>query len=288
MANFSINISGIGNEMGAEVAPEVTEVTEEGPGLDVCLASHPSALPFALAPLHHNSAECSGANPCLLAQNPPQNPQSPRQNPRGESEEEEGQNGEGKGDKKGLKLVLFDGFFACESPRNTTPRLGAKGAHPGTFLQTFGDESPPPADSASSSTASVRARGGPANMVSRGWFRGGAKGTQIDMARLIEVYGQDVIESLDQTALEIMARVQEMTDSTILGSRHSEPLMITEGHENNEEDPQKRSRGSSSSCSDAPPLKRAEGEFEDQMDKDAPPHLPAFCCCCATGAQRCD
>ena len=63
------------------------------------------------------------------------------------------------------------------------------------------------------------------------------------MARLIEVYGQDVIDSLDHEALQIMARVQKMADSTILGSRHSESLLITEGHENNEEDPQKKSQG---------------------------------------------
>ena len=113
-------------------------------------------------------------------------------------------------------------------------------------------------------------------MVSRGGFGESAEGAEIDMARLIEVHGEDVIRYMDQNALRLMARVQKMADSVGLGDRHSEVPLIT-GRHKSEEDPQKRSRGSSSSCSEAPPLKRPEGEFQEDMERDAPPtSLPAL------------
>ena len=75
-------------------------------------------------------------------------------------------------------------------------------------------------------------------MVGRGGFAECADGAQIDMARLIEVHGEDVIRYMDQDALELMARVQKMADSGGLGDRHSEVLLIM-GRHNSEEDPQK-------------------------------------------------
>ena len=63
-------------------------------------------------------------------------------------------------------------------------------------------------------------------MVDRGGFGECAEGAQIDMARLIEVHGEDVIRHMDQDALELMARVQKMADSCGLGDRHSEVPLI--------------------------------------------------------------
>ena len=138
--------------------------------------------PFAMAPLHlsGHSLAC---------------PKSPTQSakPTGEGEDENAQVGEERWEQRALKLIPFDGFWACESPRDGSPTLATQGAPPNTFLRNFGDESPPPARSASSSSACERAHGGPVNMVGRGCFGECAEGAHTDMARLIEVHGEDVI-----------------------------------------------------------------------------------------------
>ena len=109
---------------------------------EVCLASaSPLApeSPFAMAPLHLHGH--SGAHsPSLLAQNPPQGQQDQQE----EREEEKAQVGEERWEKRALKLIPFDGFWACESPRDGSPTLATQGAPPNTFLRNFGDESPPP------------------------------------------------------------------------------------------------------------------------------------------------
>ena len=96
-------------------------------------------------------------------------------------------------------------------------------------------------------------------MVGRGGFGDCTEGAEIDLARLIEVHGEEVVRLMSQDASELMISIQRLADSGGLGGRHSEVLRLT--GKPTGEDPQKRERDNSSVGSDSPPLKKPEAEI---------------------------
>ena len=95
-----------------------------------------SCVPLAPPPSLTNTSGGGAQHPCLHVQSPT----SPSQ---GEKAQGEGESEAKVWEISSLKLIPFDGMIAFESPRNASPKSGAKMACPGTFPTTFGDEIPP-------------------------------------------------------------------------------------------------------------------------------------------------